>query len=68
MLLEILDRCTPVSKLNVAFKIPYVYDYITKLSRTQAEVIINHINPNVCGTGQGEARDQKYKRLKLGGS
>jgi hypothetical protein len=29
----------------MAFKIPYVYDYITKLRRTQAEVILNHVNP-----------------------
>jgi hypothetical protein len=28
---ENLDGCTPVCKLHVAFKIPYVYDYITKL-------------------------------------
>jgi hypothetical protein len=40
-----LDRCTPVRELHVAFKIPYGYDYITKLWRTQAEVILNHINP-----------------------
>jgi hypothetical protein len=25
----------------------YVYDYITKLCRTQAEVILNHVNQNV---------------------
>jgi hypothetical protein len=51
-----LDRCTPVHKLHMAFKIPYLYDYVTKLCRTQAEVILNHVNSNVCGTGQGEAR------------
>jgi hypothetical protein len=50
----------------VAFRIPYVYDYITKLCRTQTEVLLNHVNPNVRGTGQGEARHRKYKRLKLG--
>jgi hypothetical protein len=32
-----------------------VYDYITKLCRTQAEEIINNVNPNVYGIGQGEA-------------
>jgi hypothetical protein len=52
----------------VAFKIPYVCDYITKLCRTQAEVILNPVNPNVRGIGQGEARHGKYKRLRLGGS
>jgi hypothetical protein len=35
---------------------------------TQAEVTLNHLNPNVCGTGQGEARHSKHMRLKLGGS
>jgi hypothetical protein len=57
-----LDGCT-----RVAIKISYVYEYIIKLCRTQAEVILNHINPNVRGNGQGEARHVKYKRLKLGG-
>jgi hypothetical protein len=42
-----------------------MYDYITKLYRTQAEVILNHINPNVHGTGHGEAMHSKYKRPKL---
>jgi hypothetical protein len=50
----------------VAFKIPYVYDLITKLRRQQPEVILNHYNPNVRNTGQGEAQHRKYKRLKLG--
>jgi hypothetical protein len=54
------------SRNHVAFKLPYVYDYITKLCSTQAEVIQNHINPNVHGIGQGEARHGKHKRLKLG--
>jgi hypothetical protein len=62
-----LDRCTPVQELHVALKIPSVYDYITKLCRTQAKVFLNHVNPNVCGTGQGETSHRKYKRLKLGG-
>jgi hypothetical protein len=62
-----LDRRSPVRDLHLAFKIPYVYDYITKLCRRQAEVILNHENPNVRAIGQGEARHRKYKRLKLGG-
>jgi hypothetical protein len=48
-------KCTPDHELHMLFKIPYMYDYITKLCRTQAEVILNHINPNVHGIGQGEA-------------
>jgi hypothetical protein len=54
--------------LDIAFQIPSVYDYITKLCRQQAEVIQNHVNENVCNIGQGEAHHRKYKRLKLGGS
>jgi hypothetical protein len=53
--------------MHVAFKIPYVYDYITKLCMSQAEVILNHESSNVRGTGYGEAVRRKYKRLKLGG-
>jgi hypothetical protein len=39
---------------------------VTKDGRIQSEAILNHVNPNVLGTGQGEARHTKYKRLKLG--
>jgi hypothetical protein len=60
-------RRTPVRVLHVAFDIPYVYDFITKLCRQQPEVIKNHVNPNVRNIGQGEAQHRKYKRLKLGG-
>jgi hypothetical protein len=45
---------------------PYGKDCITKLCRTQAEVILNNVSPNVLGIGQGEARHRKYKRHKLG--
>jgi hypothetical protein len=53
--------------MHKAFHIPYVYDYITKLCRQQAEAIQNHENENVRYIEQGEARHRKYKRLKLGG-
>jgi hypothetical protein len=59
-------RHAPVSDLHMAFQIPFVYDYITKLCRQQAEVIQNHVNKNR-NIGQGEARHRKYKRRKLGG-
>jgi hypothetical protein len=59
-------RRKPIRKLK-AFSIPYIYDYITKLSRQQTEVIQNHENVNVRNIGQGEARHRKYKKLKLGG-
>jgi hypothetical protein len=54
--------------MRVAFQVPYVYDFITKSCRQQAEVIQNHENENVCYIEQGEARHRKYKSLKLGGS
>jgi hypothetical protein len=59
------------SKLHIGprfvygFDLPYVYDYITKLCKKQAEVIQNHKNEHVRGIGQGRYR--KYKKLKLGG-
>jgi hypothetical protein len=56
-------RRTSVRDMHVCFQIPYVYDYITKSCRQQAEAIQNHENEN----GQGEARHRKYKKLKLGG-
>jgi hypothetical protein len=37
-----LDRCTPARELHVAFKIHYVYVYITKLCWTQPEGVLNH--------------------------
>jgi hypothetical protein len=60
-------RRTSVRDIHEAFQIPYVYDYITKSCRQQAEVIQNHETGNVRYIGQGEAPHRKYKRLKLGG-
>jgi hypothetical protein len=58
-------RRIPVRELHKAFNIPYIYGYITKLSRQQSEVIQNHENANVRNIGRGEDRQRKYKRLKL---
>jgi hypothetical protein len=58
-------RCTLVRDMYVAFQIPYVYDYITKLCRRQAEIIHNQENEH--NIGQGETPHRKHKRLKLGG-
>jgi hypothetical protein len=58
---------TPIRDMHKAFHIPYVYDYITKSCRQQAEVIQTHQNAIVRYIGQGEARHRKYKGLKLGG-
>jgi hypothetical protein len=62
-----LARRTLIRDLHLAIQIPYVYDYITKLSRQQADVIQNHDNENVRSIGQGEATYRKYKRLNVGG-
>jgi hypothetical protein len=52
---------------TATFKIPYLFNYITKLSRTQTEVTLNLRNAIVRGIGQGEIMHGKYKRRKLGG-
>jgi len=60
-------RRIPARELHVAFKSPYVYDFVTVLRRQQAEVIQNYENATVRNIGQGKAVHRKYKRLKLGG-
>jgi hypothetical protein len=60
-------RCTPIHDLHTTFILPYVYDYITKLCRQQAEVIKMHENDNVPSIGPGVARHRKCRKLKLGG-
>jgi hypothetical protein len=62
-----LDRRTLVHEMYVAFKIPYVHDYITKLYRAQAELILNHRNPIVHGIGQRKTKHMKCEKLKFGG-
>jgi hypothetical protein len=51
-------RWTPVCDLHMTFKLPNVYDYITKLCSQQAEVIQNHENEHVHSREQGEARQK----------
>jgi hypothetical protein len=48
-------KCTSVHELHMAFQVPYICDYITKLCRQQAEVILNHEKANVCNVRKGEA-------------
>jgi hypothetical protein len=54
-------RRTPVRELHKVFNIPYIYDYITKVCRQQAQVIQNQGNANVSNVGQSKARHRKYK-------
>jgi hypothetical protein len=51
-----LLRRTPPRDLHVAFKIPYLHYFVTKLCRQQLTNILNHENVNTRHTGQGEAR------------
>jgi hypothetical protein len=60
-------RRTSIRDMHKAFQIPYVYDYIIKSLRQQAEVIQNHENGNFRYIGHGKDRYRKYRRLKLGG-
>jgi hypothetical protein len=61
------QKKTTIRDMHVAFQVPYVYDYITKLCRRQEEIIHNHGNEFVRNIGQGETPHRKYKRFKLGG-
>jgi hypothetical protein len=58
-------RRTPIRDLHMAFKHPYVYDYIIKLCRQQAEVLQNHENANVRNIGQGEPPTGNIRGLNL---
>jgi hypothetical protein len=40
-------KCTMVRDLNADFNLLYVYNYITKLCRQQAEAIQNHENEHI---------------------
>jgi hypothetical protein len=47
-------RHTPIHYNHVAFQFAYVYDYITKSLKQQAQVIQNHENASARNVGQGE--------------
>jgi hypothetical protein len=48
---------TPTRDLHMAFKMPYLYDFVTKLCRQQS-VILNE-SVNIRNFGQGEAQRRK---------
>jgi hypothetical protein len=58
-------RRTPVRDLQMAFKLPYIHDYVTKLCRQQAEVIQNHENENVRNIGQSDPDTENKRGLHL---
>jgi CRISPR/Cas system CSM-associated protein Csm2 small subunit len=49
----------------VASKIPYVYDYITKLHKAQAELILNHVNQMYMVLDKEKQRTKRIKGLNL---
>jgi hypothetical protein len=57
-------RGTLTRDLHMAFKIPYLYDFVTKLCRQQATVTLNHANVNIRKIGQGMAQHSKKKKKK----
>jgi len=60
-------RLTPTRELHVAFRIPYEYDFITKLGRYQADVIQNYENAYARNIGQDKTTHRNHKGLKFGG-
>jgi hypothetical protein len=60
-----LARRTPTRDLQVTFRTPYLYDFITELYRQQAAMILNHENVNFRCIGRSEDQLRKYKRLKI---
>jgi hypothetical protein len=51
--------------MHVAFQIPYVYDYITKLCRQQAEVIQNHENEMFATLDKARPHTENIRGLNL---
>jgi hypothetical protein len=52
-------RRTLTRDLHVVLKIPYLQDFVTKLFREQARVLLKHDNVNVGNTGQGGGSTKK---------
>jgi methionine aminopeptidase len=49
----------------MAFQVPYIFDYITKLCRHQVEVIQNHENANVRDFGKTKPDTENIRGLSL---
>jgi hypothetical protein len=54
-------------EIHVVFSIPYIYGFITRLCRQQADVIRNHENAYIGRIGINAVAHRKGKRLKLCG-
>jgi hypothetical protein len=58
-------RWTPVRNLHTAFNLPYVYDYITKVCRQQAEIIQHFENEHVHSIGKAKRNIENIRVLNL---
>jgi len=52
-------RRAPIPDLHVAFRLPFVYDFIAKLCRRLVEVILHHENENIRIIGQDDVKHRK---------
>jgi hypothetical protein len=52
-----VPRRTPTRDLDVAFRITYLYDFVTKLCRQQTIIILNHENVDIHNIGQGRTQE-----------
>jgi len=52
-------------RLARGFQVPYFYDFITKVSRHQAEVLQRHENEHVCNTVKAKPNTVYKDRFKL---
>jgi len=58
-------RRIPTRELHVAFNIPYIYDFITRLCRQEADVIRNHENPYIRNTGTVKVHTESIRDVHL---
>jgi hypothetical protein len=49
--------------VQVAFKIPHLYDFVIELCRQQATAMLNHEHVNIRNIGQGQPLHRGYIRL-----
>jgi hypothetical protein len=56
---------TLIRDMHVVFQVPYLYDYITKLCRRQAEITHNHENENYAILDKVKPHTENIRGLNL---
>jgi hypothetical protein len=51
---EKFSERTPTRGLHGSCEIPYVYDFVTKLCRQQAGVVLKHEKADICSVGKAK--------------